>query len=221
MKRCSRCQIEKPLTEFRKGKGFADGYRGQCKACLNELAREYKQRPEVKQQRRDYDQEYNARPERIEHRRAWERQNNQRPEVKARVRAYMRRPDVNERVKERERQRWANDEKLREYKRTYLRQRYRENTEHKRKQIAYSMRAIHARRARKQSQGGSYSAQDWRDLCAKYGHVCLCCGRAVRLTPDHVVPIAKGGSNDISNLQPLCLPCNLRKATKTTDYRPF
>jgi len=220
MKRCSRCQIEKPLTDFHKAKGYADGYRGQCTACLNELAREYKQRPEVKQQRREYDQEYTQRPEVRAHRREWENQNNQRPEVKARVRAYMQRPDVSERVKERERQRWANDPKLREYKRDYLRKRYRENTEHKRKQIAHSMRALHARRARKQQQGGSYTAQEWRDLCAKYDHRCLCCGERKRLTIDHVLPIALGGSNSIDNIQPLCLTCNLRKHAKHIDYRP-
>jgi len=220
MKRCSKCQIEKPLTDFRKGKGYADGYRGQCTACLNELAREYKQRPEVKQQRRDYDQEYESRPGRQEPRRAYQRAYNQRPYVKARVLAHMQRPDVNERVKERERQRWQNDAHLREYKRVYLRERYRNNPEHKRKQIAHSMAAIHARRAKLKKNGGSYSAKQWRELCAKYGHVCLCCGKAEKLTPDHIVPIDSGGSGDISNIQPLCLPCNLRKATKTIDYRP-
>lgn len=219
MKRCSTCQIEKPLTEFRKGKGYADGYRGQCKACLSEAKRAYMQRPESQARRLETDRAYNARPERREQRRAYEREYNQRPEVKARVRAYMNRPEVRERAKERERQRWANDPKLREYKRAYLRRRYRENTEHKRKQIAYSMRAIHARRARKQNQGGSYTAQEWRELCQKYDHRCLCCGKVKRLTPDHVVPLSKGGSNDISNIQPLCLPCNLRKASKTIDYR--
>jgi 5-methylcytosine-specific restriction endonuclease McrA len=220
MKQCSRCQVEKPLTEFRKGKRYADGYRGQCTVCLNELAREYKQRPEIQQQRRDYDREYTQRPDVLEARRAWERAYKQRPDVKAKVLAYMQRPDVNERVKARERARWQNDPKLRARKSVYLRERYRHNADHKRKQIQHSMRALHARRARKQEQGGSYSAQEWRELCAKYGHVCLCCGKATRLTPDHVVPIAKGGSNDISNIQPLCLPCNLRKSTKTTDYRP-
>lgn len=40
-----------------------------------------------------------------------------------------------------------------------------------------------------------------------------------RLTPDHVVPLGKGGSNDISNIQPLCLPCNLKKHNRCTDYR--
>jgi 5-methylcytosine-specific restriction endonuclease McrA len=38
----------------------------------------------------------------------------------------------------------------------------------------------------------------------------LCCGEAKPLTVDHVVPVSKGGSNDISNIQPLCLECNDR-----------
>lgn len=202
-KRCTKCGVEKPLTDFKKGKGYAGGLRPQCRECLIIARRELRKKPGY----RDHENEMR-------------RKNRDRPEVKARERAYMQRPDVNERVKERERKRWANDPKLREYKRNYLRKRYQENADHKQKQIGYSMRAIHARRARKQRQGGAYSAKEWRDLCAKYGHVCLCCGKAERLTPDHVVPIAKGGSNDISNIQPLCLPCNLRKATKIIDYRP-
>lgn len=216
MKCCSKCRIEKPLTDFREGKGYADGYRSQCKECLSISSREYKQRPDVQQHRRDYEKTHT----RGEHRRAYQREWHQRPDVKARVLAYMQRPDVNERVRERERQRWANDPKLREYKRTYLRKRYRENTEHKRKQIGYSMRALHARRARKQNQGGSYTAQEWRDLCARYDHRCLCCGEQKRLTIDHVLPISLGGSNSIDNIQPLCLACNLRKHAKHVDYRP-
>ena len=62
--------------------------------------------------------------------------------------------------------------------------------------------------------------QEWRDLCAKYNHQCLCCGEQTTLTVDHVLPISLGGSNSIDNIQPLCLACNLRKHAKHIDYRP-
>ena len=49
----------------------------------------------------------------------------------------------------------------------------------------------------------------------------LCCGRGdVELTADHIVPISKGGSSDISNIQPLCSACNSAKRDRVVDYRP-
>jgi len=76
------------------------------------------------------------------------------------------------------------------------------------------------RRARKAGNGGCYTAQEWRDLCDRYGNKCLACGAAgVKLSVDHVIPISKGGSNSNDNLQPLCISCNSSKGTKTIDYR--
>jgi 5-methylcytosine-specific restriction endonuclease McrA len=43
---------------------------------------------------------------------------------------------------------------------------------------------------------------------------CQSCGKnqkQVKLTIDHIIPLAKGGTNDLSNLQTLCLECNQRK----------
>ena len=52
-----------------------------------------------------------------------------------------------------------------------------------------------------------------------HGEKCLSCGNENDITLDHVIPIDKGGANDVSNLQPLCRSCNSRKGIKTTDYR--
>lgn len=75
------------------------------------------------------------------------------------------------------------------------------------------------RRARKQGAGGSYTVAEWKELRAKYNNQCVRCGQEKTLTADHVIPISKGGSSDISNIQPLCKPCNSSKRDKTTDYR--
>ena len=77
------------------------------------------------------------------------------------------------------------------------------------------------RRAMKQNAEGSHTRQEWLLLCEKYDNKCLCCGNKTDLTEDHIVPITKGGSDYISNIQPLCRSCNSSKHTKTIDYRPI
>jgi 5-methylcytosine-specific restriction endonuclease McrA len=78
---------------------------------------------------------------------------------------------------------------------------------------------MHKRRAAKTKAGGAYTSAQWIALCNKYHNLCVCCGKKNKLTPDHVIPIAKGGSSNISNIQPLCMPCNAHKHTCTTDFR--
>lgn len=78
----------------------------------------------------------------------------------------------------------------------------------------------HKRRALKKANGGTYTARQWKALCARYDNRCLCCGRKRRLSVDHIVPIIKGGANSIDNLQPLCKPCNSRKGSRVIDFRP-
>lgn len=64
---------------------------------------------------------------------------------------------------------------------------------------------------------GKHTLKQWEELKRKCGYKCQHCGRSesvVALTRDHIVPIARGGSNDISNIQPLCKTCNSKKNKK-------
>lgn len=51
------------------------------------------------------------------------------------------------------------------------------------------------------------------------GRKCLRCGSPDDLSIDHVVPLAKLGTNDPDNLQTLCKRCNSIKGDATKDYR--
>lgn len=43
---------------------------------------------------------------------------------------------------------------------------------------------------------------------------CAHCPATTKLTVDHIQPVSKGGSDERSNLQCLCLLCNIRKSNK-------
>lgn len=105
-----------------------------------------------------------------------------------------------------------NPDKIRKYKQTDA-VRHPEALKRNRAAVA------HRRRVRIYSGIGKYTPDQWKQLCDWFGNVCLCCKATKKLSVDHVIPLVKGGRNDIANLQCLCLTCNKKKNTRTTDYR--
>lgn len=86
------------------------------------------------------------------------------------------------------------------------------------KVLENARKSSHTRRARQYKAGGSYTNEQLRDLIEKQKWKCAghACGISLRKSKelDHIVPIARGGSNDIANLQYLCPPCNRKKNAK-------
>lgn len=57
----------------------------------------------------------------------------------------------------------------------------------------------------------------WEEKLKLFQGKCQLCGTMEKITIDHIIPLSKGGTNDISNLQPLCIHCNTSKGNKGED----
>lgn len=66
---------------------------------------------------------------------------------------------------------------------------------------------------------GTHTHEEWLALIAEFRGHCVKCGFAAnKLTRDHIIPISKGGSDAITNLQPMCRGCNCGKGDDTVDW---
>lgn len=74
---------------------------------------------------------------------------------------------------------------------------------------------------RRRNADGTHVFAEWETLKAQYNWICPSCGKRepeIKLTEDHIVPLSKGGSDNIENIQPLCRSCNSKKSTKIFKY---
>lgn len=112
---------------------------------------------------------------------------------------------------------WANRDKRVQY----LRERYRDNAEYYKKKAGEWRKAnphlvrVYAnnRRSRKLNATGSHTDQDVQAILAMQRGKCAYCRMKLRkYQVDHIIALSKGGANDRSNLQILCVRCNRSKS---------
>lgn len=102
-------------------------------------------------------------------------------------------------------------DKRREYYRNYYK-----NHKELHSQRSSNWKRIHRN---DRDRAGTFTTQEWVELCNKYNNRCIACGKQGKLEVDHIVPLSCGGTNTIDNIQPLCRRCNASKSARIIDYR--
>lgn len=220
---CTVCGKWKPAEEYYRKQYSVDGYRSGCKTCIQASIKYHRELDIDASRAKERERHARARPRRIatrrariatrleEHQaymRAWRKKNKDRLH-EYRKRSLEKDPEIQRKAGRRSYEKHR--EKMLAIKRAYA-------------QAHPELRLMiaHRYRARKKGNGGFFTPEEWIQLKARYDHTCLCCGQRepdIRLTIDHVIPISKGGRNDIGNIQPLCRSCNSSKGAKSIDYR--
>ena len=69
--------------------------------------------------------------------------------------------------------------------------------------------------------GGNSSVAKRKQVLATYGNICWLCKQPIAGLPsaDHVIPRSKGGSDDIENLRPCHLRCNISRGNRMPKRR--
>lgn len=103
----------------------------------------------------------------------------------------------------------------------YQRDRYHNLTEEERQKVSWQKNKRNRVIKRLKTESLSHTYGEWELLKKQYNYTCPCCHKSeleIKLTEDHIIPLEKGGSDLIENIQPLCLKCNMKKHTKIIKY---
>jgi len=194
-KQCSKCKNFFPATpEFfqRNHRKMKDGLVNQCKPCRNKKNREYHSRPDVRQ--RGLAQMKTYADEHKEEKRAYDQVYIQAHYEKKRLQGQL--------------YYQTHKEQMRANQQVYS------NTPTARLNAQVSHRN---RRAREKDAQGRYTSEQIKDQYKRQKGKCYYCSHKVKLGEyhiEHIIPLARGGTNAIDNIVLACPRCNLSKGNK-------
>ena len=227
-KTCSTCGVGffEPERWFNKDKQSKDGLNHRCQECSKEYIAQWHDKhrddPEYKRQNIERAQDYrNENPERVKDAyKNWCDANRERISENGKKYYELHRAEIRERNRQYHEEH-KNDPAYRQSRSNYSKKYGAKNRE---KLSAYM-------RERRTKQGGSGYSKHLALILEMDGP---CCGDnpiggikgcGIDLTTlsrddihvDHILPVARGGTNDLDNLQALCAKCNLSAVDKTVQ----
>lgn len=211
MRICQICKLEKDDIHFTKNKAYKDGVNRKCKECAKIAITIWrdKNKDHVKQYAKTRRQMY---PEKIKgYMDSWREEN--REWIREYSRVYR---DRNLEKVSKSNLDWHYNNRARSLNNS---RRWKENNPDKVKMHD------HLKRARRNNAPGYCSDRQWAARFNYHGRKCRYCEKPLdesTVQIEHMVPLARGGTNWPANLVPSCRWCNTSKKDKTYfEYRLF
>jgi len=185
MKACTKCGVEKPLTDFTRLKSAADGLASSCSLCSRIATKESYQKHKAKRTSEARAKYAKNRESEIARCDAWNKANPDR--VAANMRASrLRNPGSASRAT----RRWRE----------------------KNPESASATDRNKRLRRRGAPSDGTVSSEAWSKVIKAHKGKCFYCGKKPKqITMDHFVALAVGGVHSIKNVRPACAACNSSK----------
>jgi hypothetical protein len=202
IKTCRICGECKSISDFNTNVGTSDGFRGECKSCQKGVRHDWYARNREREIQKSLD---------------WSKNNPEKAREKDRRRAVA---HPGRTTPSSRRWRAKNPEHSNALSRAWKKA----NPE----KVLASARALyakdpdkniakqHARRVKSPTTGTIFTKKDVERIYGMQKGKCACCKVKLgsKFHRDHIIPLARGGTNDHLNIQLLCRPCNIRKSAK-------
>jgi 5-methylcytosine-specific restriction endonuclease McrA len=222
-RRCSTCRIVKPTSEFHKAASEPSGFKRQCKNCVKATFKAYydKNQPAMVDRATLYQK---TNPEKT---RAYAKKAQAKGRVKFNAQKLAKYHEDKETISADRRERYATDADYRaamrinaESGRAKRPDYYAEHDRRYRCENKGAYRTHSANyRAKKANADGSHTKEEWRERLEYFGYHCAYCLKHTSLVGtlarEHMVPLVRGGTNDIENIVPSCKFCNSAKRNRT------